>query len=69
MHTEHLHRTLSPQAYARLQDDIRQQAESEHRQAVQTFFHALLVDWPHRLLQTVAGVRHPAARTRVIEAA
>jgi hypothetical protein len=69
MHTEHLHRTLSPQAYARLLDHIRQQAESERRQAVQTFFQAVLVAWPHRLLQTVAGVRHPAARTRVVEAA
>ncbi|MBA4265818.1 MAG: hypothetical protein C0453_12100 [Comamonadaceae bacterium] len=45
MHTEHLHRTLTPQAYAHLRGTLRQQAEEERRLAVQTFF----LTWPRQL--------------------
>lgn len=54
MHTEHLHRTLSVQAYAHLQDTLRQQAEEEHRLAVQAGFQALA----RQLLQLAQRMRH-----------
>lgn len=47
MHTEHLHRNLSPQAYARLLDELRHMAERERHQAVQAVF----LTWPHPLIQ------------------
>ena len=37
MHTEHLHQTLSPQAYAALIDGIHRQASRERRLAVRRF--------------------------------
>ena len=45
MHTEHLHQTLSPQAYAALLDDIHRRARLERRRAVQRFG----LSWPTRL--------------------
>lgn len=38
MRTECLHRTLSPQAYAALQDHLRHEAETERSSAIQAFF-------------------------------
>lgn len=38
MRTECLHRTLSPQAYAALQDQLRHEAETERSSAIQAFF-------------------------------
>lgn len=37
MHTEHLHHTLSPQAYAALLDGLQRQARQERRLAVRAF--------------------------------
>lgn len=37
MHTEHLHQTLSPQAYAALLDGLQRQALQDRRRAVQAF--------------------------------
>ena len=45
MHTEHLHQTLSPQAYAALLDDIHRRARLERQRAVQRFGRS----WPSRL--------------------
>lgn len=38
MRTECFHRTLSPQAYAALQDHLRREAETERLGAIQAFF-------------------------------
>jgi hypothetical protein len=38
MRTECLHRTLSPHAYAALQDQLRHEAEAQRRCAIQAFF-------------------------------
>lgn len=38
MRTECLHRTLSPQVYAALQDHLRHEAETERNGAIQAFF-------------------------------
>jgi hypothetical protein len=64
MYTEHLHRTLSPEVYARLLDDIRHQAESERRLAVQTVFLA----WPSQLLQRARRALHPISHTHALNA-
>jgi hypothetical protein len=56
MHTEHLHQTLSPQAYAALQDGFRRQAEQDRRRAFQSFGPC----WPGQLWQRVQGLRLPA---------
>jgi hypothetical protein len=69
MHTEHLHRTLSPQAYARLQDHLRQQAECEHRLAVQTFFQTFALALLRPLSPIAQRLRHPQTRSHAIEAA
>jgi hypothetical protein len=45
MHTEHLHQTLSPQAYAALLDSLQRQAMQERRLAVQAFGQT----WPRQL--------------------
>lgn len=55
MHTEHLHRTLSPEAYARLLDDLKRQAESQRRLAAQTVFFG----WPSLLLQRARRAGRP----------
>lgn len=47
MHTEHLHQTLSPRAYAALLDRLQQQAQLDRRRAQQAFGQA----WPRQLLQ------------------
>ena len=47
MHTEHLHQTLSPQAYAALLDRLQQQAQQDRRRAQQAFGQA----WPRLLWQ------------------
>lgn len=58
MHTEHLHRTLSPEAYADLQDHLRLQAESQRQLAVQAVFFG----WPRLLLQWARhAIFHPHA--------
>ena len=69
MHTEHLHRTLSPQAYANLLDHLRQQAECEQRQAVQRHVQAFFFTLPRRLLQGIQRTGHRATRTPAIEVA
>jgi uncharacterized protein (DUF924 family) len=57
MHTEHLHQTLSPQAYAALLDDIHRRARLERRRAVQRFGRS----WPTRLRALVRSfVAHRA---------
>lgn len=52
MHTEHLHQTLSPQAYAALLNDIHRQARLERQRAVQCFGRS----WPTRLRALVRSV-------------
>lgn len=64
MHTEHLHRTLSPEAYARLLDDIRRQAESQRRLAVQTVF----LGWPSLLLQRAPRAARPIFHPQALSA-
>lgn len=64
MHTEHLHRTLSPEVYARLLDDIRRQAESQRRQAIQTFF----LGWPSLLLQRARRAGRPILHPQALSA-
>lgn len=59
MHTEHLHRTLSPQAYASLQDLLRHQAKEERRLAVQTCLQA----WTRQLLHPAQRMRQAITRT------
>lgn len=58
MHTEHLHQTLSPQAYAALLDGLQRQALQERCRAVQAFGQA----WPRqlwRLWLRAQRLRHP----------
>lgn len=64
MHTEHLHRTLSIQAYAHLQDTLRQQVEAEHRLAVQAGFQAL----PRQMVQLAQRMRHAFTQTHPLKA-
>ena len=64
MHTEHLHRTLSPEAYARLLDDIRRQADSQRRLAVQTVF----LGWPSLLLQRARRAARPIFHPQALSA-
>jgi hypothetical protein len=52
MRTEHLHQTLSPQAHAALFDALRQQAERNHRTAVQR----VGAGWSNRLRALVRGL-------------
>jgi len=64
MNTEHLHRTLTPQAYAYLQDSLRQQAEEERRLAVQTFF----LMWPRQLFQRAHHAMHLVTHAHPLKA-
>jgi len=68
MHTEHLHRTLSPQAYAHLQDTLRRQAEAEHRLAVQTGFQAGFQVLRRQLVQLAQRARHTFTRPQPMKA-
>ena len=69
MHTESLHRTLSPQAYAALLDHIRRQAEAERRLAIQAFFQAVVFAWPRHSLLAAQRILQPANRSHAMEAA
>jgi hypothetical protein len=69
MHTEPLHRTLSPLAYATLLDHIRCEAEAERRRAIQAFFQAVVFAWPRRSLLAAQRMLHPANRSPAMEAA
>lgn len=55
MHTEHLHQTLSPRAYAALLDRIQRQAVQDRRQALRAFGQA----WPRQLWQRAQRLSHP----------
>lgn len=58
MHTEHLHQTLSPQAYAALLDGLQRQAQQDRRRAQQAFGRT----WPRQLWrwwQRAERLRHP----------
>lgn len=68
MHTEHLHRTLSIQAYAHMQDTLRQQAEAEQRLAVQAGFQAGFQVLRHQLVQLAQRMRHAFTHPRLQEA-
>ncbi|MDG5975320.1 hypothetical protein H010_08681 [Hydrogenophaga taeniospiralis CCUG 15921] len=57
MNTEHLHQTLSPQAYAVLQDGLRAQAERQRRAEQRTFGAGV---W-HRIRRAAAPVQTPTA--------
>ena len=59
MHTEHLHQTLSPQAYAALLGRLQQQAQQDRRRAQQAFGQA----WPRLLWQRVRRLRLPVTST------
>ena len=59
MHTEHLHQTLSPQAYAALLDRLQQQAQQDRRRAQQAFGQA----WPRLLWQRAQRLRLPVTST------
>lgn len=62
MHTEHLHQTLSPQAYAALLDGLQRQALQDRRRSQRTFGQT----WPRQLLQLwqrAQRLRHPVFPT------
>jgi hypothetical protein len=69
MHTETLHRTLSPQAYATLLDHMRCKAEAERRLAIQAFFQAVFFAWPRQSLLAVQRSLQPASRSPSMEVA
>jgi hypothetical protein len=67
MRTEHLHQTLSPQAYAALFDALRHQAERERRAAVRRFGQAWAERLSARVRRLAAHRGHGAHAVRLME--